>query len=155
MGIAASCLKDPSPPTTNTSVTDASTTTATKPTTEQKEITMTDINAILPGVVLTKADGQAYKDASHRWCENAEKEAKYIVQPKSAEDVSKAVRLPLSSSGHSVRSHLFFSPLVDQVRYRERPRSRHQGRRTFLLWSFFFRGRPSDRPCGAPEYCRR
>jgi hypothetical protein len=53
---------------------------------------MADIQTILPGRVLTKASSQAYKDASHRWCENAERAAQYIVQPETAEDVSKAVR---------------------------------------------------------------
>ena len=52
-----------------------------------------DITSIFPkDQVLTPADGQAYEEALHRWAENAERRAKIVVLPKSADDVSKAVR---------------------------------------------------------------
>lgn len=51
-----------------------------------------DISSLFsPGQVLTPADGQAYEEALHRWCKNAEKKAQYVVFPRSAQDVSKAV----------------------------------------------------------------
>jgi hypothetical protein len=54
-----------------------------------------DIHALLPGLVLTPSDGAAYAAATRRWAANAERAARYIVQPRTAADVSKAVR-PLS-----------------------------------------------------------
>ena len=52
-----------------------------------------DLVSILPkDQVLTPADGQAYEASLHRWAENAERRAKYVVLPKTPEDVSKAVR---------------------------------------------------------------
>lgn len=52
----------------------------------------TDITTIFPkDQVLTPADGQAYEDSLHRWAENAVRHAKYVVLPRTAEDVSKAV----------------------------------------------------------------
>jgi hypothetical protein len=53
-----------------------------------------DIHALLPGLVLTPADGAPYATASRRWAANAERAARYIVQPRTAADVSKAVRAP-------------------------------------------------------------
>lgn len=51
-----------------------------------------NIESALPQVtVLTPADGKAYEDSLHRWCENAETKAKFVVLPKSADEVSKAV----------------------------------------------------------------
>lgn len=52
-----------------------------------------DIASVFPkDQVLTPANGQAYEEALRRWAENSERRAKIIVLPKSAEDVSKAVR---------------------------------------------------------------
>ena len=57
-----------------------------------------DITAILPKhQVLTPADGQAYEDVIRRWADNAVRRAEYVVLPKSAQDVSKAVWQCLSS----------------------------------------------------------
>lgn len=52
----------------------------------------TDIAAALPQVtILTPTDGKAYETSIKRWCENSEKKAKFVVLPKSAEEVSQAV----------------------------------------------------------------
>ena len=51
-----------------------------------------DITSLFPlDQILTPGDGEAYHDAIKRWADNAVKEAKYVVLPKSAQDVSKAV----------------------------------------------------------------
>ncbi|PSR76100.1 hypothetical protein PHLCEN_2v8688 [Hermanssonia centrifuga] len=60
-----------------------------------------DITTLFPGdQVLTPDDGKLYEESIRRWAENAERKAKYIVLPKSAEDVSKAVRGP--SNAHNI-----------------------------------------------------
>lgn len=41
--------------------------------------------------VLTPEDGQAYEDSIRRWAENAERRAKYVVFPKSSEEIARAV----------------------------------------------------------------
>ena len=52
-----------------------------------------DITALFPkDQVLTPADGEAYELSLHRWADNAVRRAKYVVLPRTAEDVSKAVR---------------------------------------------------------------
>jgi hypothetical protein len=51
-----------------------------------------NITEVLPkGQVLTPANGQAYEEVLHRWADNAVRRAKYVVLPRTAEDVSKAV----------------------------------------------------------------
>ena len=51
-----------------------------------------DITAFFPkDQVLTPADGQTYEAILRRWADNAVKRAKYVVLPRNAEDVSKAV----------------------------------------------------------------
>lgn len=50
--------------------------------------------------VLTPEDGKLYDEAIHRWAENAERKAKYVVLPRSAKDVSTAVRLSLFSRAY-------------------------------------------------------
>ena len=42
--------------------------------------------------VVTPEDGTAYDEAIHRWAGNAERKAKYVVYPRSAQDVATAVR---------------------------------------------------------------
>jgi hypothetical protein len=74
---------------------------------------MSDIHSVLPGLVLTASDGLAYNDALHRWCENSEKPAKYVVQPKTAEDVSKAVCCLMPSACWDTK--LIPLLIVDQV----------------------------------------
>lgn len=52
-----------------------------------------DIATALPHVtVLTPADGDAYSGQLKRWCDNAERKAKFVILPKSPEEVSQAVR---------------------------------------------------------------
>jgi hypothetical protein len=44
-----------------------------------------------PSQIITSADGDKYEAAIHRWSENAQKRAKYVVFPKDAQEVSRAV----------------------------------------------------------------
>ena len=54
---------------------------------------VSDITSLFPkDQVLTPEDGQTYEDSLRRWAENAERRAKYVVFPKSSEDIAKAVR---------------------------------------------------------------
>jgi hypothetical protein len=74
---------------------------------------MADITSALAGTqVLTAADGKVYEDSLHRWCENAEKKAKYVVLPTSAEEVSKAVSRdwPRAKLGTESPRRMLFPP---------------------------------------------
>ncbi len=75
-----------------------------------------DVTALFPrDQVLTPDDGKLYEESIRRWAENAERKAKYIILPKSAEDISKAVRgLP---DAHNVYIQFF---LVHQYRFSSR-----------------------------------
>lgn len=54
--------------------------------------------------VLTPADGQPYEESIRRWSDNAVRRARFVVLPRSAQDVSKAVRsLHLLDQGLSYR----------------------------------------------------
>lgn len=56
----------------------------------------TDIFSVFPkDQVLTPDDGKAYEDSLHRWAENAERKAKYVVFPRSSKDVSTAVSVAI------------------------------------------------------------
>ena len=69
-----------------------------------------NITSVLPkDQVLTPADGQPYEDALHRWAENSERRSKFIVLPKSPQDVSKAVR--------AITSHTSILSDLLQVKY--------------------------------------
>jgi FAD/FMN-containing dehydrogenase len=41
--------------------------------------------------VISQADGEKYEPVLHRWSENAERRAKYVVFPDSAEEVARTV----------------------------------------------------------------
>ncbi|KAI0092983.1 FAD-binding domain-containing protein [Irpex rosettiformis] len=59
--------------------------------------------------ILTVEDGQAYEDIIKRWADNATKRAQFVVLPRSAQDVSKAIlfainnglELAIRGGGHS------------------------------------------------------
>lgn len=45
--------------------------------------------------VLTPADGQPYEEAISRWADNAIRRAQFVVFPRTAQEVGKAVRCPI------------------------------------------------------------
>lgn len=71
---------------------------------------MSSILSVIPkDQVVTPDDGTAYEEATHRWADNAERRAKYVVYPRTSQDVATAIKytvdngleLAIKGGGHS------------------------------------------------------
>lgn len=85
-----------------------------------------DIYTVFPkDQVLTPADGAAYEESLHRWAENAERRAQFVVLPKSAQDVAQAIlfavanglEIAVKGGGHSTSGASSSEGLVIDLRY--------------------------------------
>jgi FAD/FMN-containing dehydrogenase len=64
--------------------------------------------------VVSEVDGERYESALRRWSENAEKRAKYVVFPESAQDVARAVSI---SFIHVVWFSYLLDLMISQILY--------------------------------------
>lgn len=94
--------------------------------------------------VLTPTDGQPYEEAISRWADNAIRRAQFVVFPRTAQEVGKAVRCPIIF--FATRTHSAPCFLIDTLRCRQQPGACHQMWRTLHLWSLFF-----EWPCHRPQ----
>ncbi|GJE99792.1 FAD-binding oxidoreductase [Phanerochaete sordida] len=85
-----------------------------------------DITSVLPkDQILTPKDGEAYKEALHRWADNAERPAKFIVFPKTSEEVANTVKwavangleIAIKGGGHSTSGASSSEDLVIDLRH--------------------------------------
>ncbi|GJE88819.1 FAD-dependent oxidoreductase [Phanerochaete sordida] len=87
---------------------------------------ISDILSVFPkDQVLTPGDGAPYEEALHRWAENAERRAKFVLLPKSATDVSNALKFVVANGlevavkggGHSASGASSSEDLVVDMRH--------------------------------------